>query len=179
STFLQRAFDQLIHDVCLQNLDVTFAMDRAGIVGADGPTHHGLLDIAYLRGYPNIILMAPKDEAEMRDMLLTAIDHAGPAAMRYPRGNGVGVDISRAAEKLEIGKAEVLREGPDLAILAYGSMVYPSLEAAGRLAGEGINAAVVNARFVKPLDTETILSLAHRPPIFLTPPEPFPPPTFP
>ena len=99
STFLQRAFDQVIHDVCLQDLNVTFAMDRAGIVGADGPTHHGLLDIAYLRGYPNIVLMAPKDEAEMRDMMLTAIEHPGPAAMRYPRGNGFGVDIVDAAEK--------------------------------------------------------------------------------
>ena len=99
STFLQRAFDQVIHDVCLQNLNVTFAMDRAGIVGADGPTHHGLLDIAYLRGYPNIILMAPKDEAELRDMLLTAIEYPGPAAIRYPRGNARGVDISEPPKK--------------------------------------------------------------------------------
>src|SRR4051794_6528790 len=129
STFLQRAFDQVIHDVCLQDLNVTIAMDRAGIVGADGPTHHGLLDIAYLRGYPNIVLMAPKDEAEMRDMMLTAIEHPGPAALRYPRGNGIGVDISRRPEKLELGKAEVLREGKDLAIIAYGSMVYPALAA--------------------------------------------------
>jgi 1-deoxy-D-xylulose-5-phosphate synthase len=168
STFLQRAFDQIIHDVCLQNLDVTFAMDRAGIVGADGPTHHGLLDIAYLRGYPNIILMAPKDEAEMRDMLLTAIERQGPAALRYPRGNGIGVDISRAPEKLEIGKAEVLREGRDLAVLAYGTMVYPAVEAAERLANDGIQATVINARFVKPLDEETILSLADTHRIFLT-----------
>src|SRR5207248_1040325 len=108
STFLQRAFDQLIHDVCLQNLNVTFAMDRAGIVGADGPTHHGLLDIAYLRGYPNVIMMAPKDEREMRDMLLTAIEYKGPAAIRYPRGNGQGIDISEAPKQIEIGKAEVL-----------------------------------------------------------------------
>jgi 1-deoxy-D-xylulose-5-phosphate synthase len=168
STFLQRAFDQVIHDVCLQNLDVTMAMDRAGIVGADGPTHHGLLDIAYFRGYPNIVLMAPKDEGEMRDMLLTAIEHPGPAAIRYPRGSGIGVDISRAPEKLEIGKAEVLREGRDMALIAYGSMVYPALEAAERLAGDGIQATVVNARFVKPLDTETILSLADRHRIILT-----------
>src|SRR4051795_9187681 len=117
STFLQRAFDQIIHDVCLQHLNVTFAMDRAGIVGADGPTHHGLLDIAYLRGYPNIVLMAPKDEAEMRDMMLTAIEYPGPAALRYPRGNGIGADISRPPQKIEIGKAEVLREGTDVAIL--------------------------------------------------------------
>ena len=162
STFLQRAFDQVIHDVCLQNLDVTIAMDRAGIVGADGPTHHGLLDIAYLRGYPNIVLMAPKDEAEMRDMLMTAIDHQGPAALRYPRGNGVGADISRVPVKLEIGKAEILREGTDIAIVAYGSMVYPAMEAAEKLATENISATVINARFVKPLDAETIISLAGR-----------------
>ena len=168
STFLQRAFDQVIHDVCLQNLDVTIAMDRAGIVGADGPTHHGLLDIAYLRGYPNIVLMAPKDEAEMRDMLLTAIDYPGPAALRYPRGNGVGADISRPPEKLEVGKAEILREGSDLAIIAYGSMVYPAMEAADRLSKDGIGTTIVNARFVKPLDAETILSLAERHRIILT-----------
>jgi 1-deoxy-D-xylulose-5-phosphate synthase len=168
STFLQRAFDQVIHDVCLQNLNVTIAMDRAGIVGADGPTHHGLLDIAYLRGYPNIILMAPKDESELRDMLLTAIEHPGPAALRYPRGNGVGVDISREPQTLEIGKAETLREGRDLAIIAYGSMVYPALEAAEKLANENVSATVVNARFVKPLDAETILSLAREHQTILT-----------
>jgi 1-deoxy-D-xylulose-5-phosphate synthase len=162
STFLQRGFDQIIHDVCLQNLNVTFAMDRAGIVGADGPTHHGLQDIAYLRSYPNIVLMAPKDEAEMRDMLLTAIEHPAPAAIRYPRGNGFGVDISEAPKKLEIGKAEILRDGGgDVAILAYGSMVYPAMQAAENLAKDGIEATVVNARFVKPLDSELILALAQ------------------
>jgi 1-deoxy-D-xylulose-5-phosphate synthase len=160
STFLQRGFDQLIHDVCLQNLNVTFAMDRAGIVGADGPTHHGLLDIAYLRGYPNIVLMSPKDEAEMRDMMLTAIEHDGPAALRYPRGNGIGIDISAAPKPIEIGKSETLREGKDVAIVAYGSMVMPALDAADRLNAEGIEATVVNARFVKPLDEEMILKLA-------------------
>jgi 1-deoxy-D-xylulose-5-phosphate synthase len=160
STFLQRGFDQIIHDVCLQNLNVTFAMDRAGIVGADGPTHHGLLDIAYLRGYPNIILGAPKDEAELRDMLLTAIETQGAAAIRYPRGNGVGVDISAEPKMLEVGKAEIIREGDEIAILAYGSMVYPSLEAAENLAKSGVNATVVNARWVKPLDTQMILELA-------------------
>src|SRR5437763_4323674 len=143
STFLQRAFDQVIHDVCLQNLNVTFAMDRAGIVGADGPTHHGLLDIAYLRGYPNIVLMAPRDEAEMRNMILTGIEYDGPAALRYPRGNGFGVDISDAPRALEIGQAEILREGSDLAIIAYGSMVYPAIEAAEKLAAENILATVV------------------------------------
>jgi len=161
STFLQRAFDQIIHDVCLQNLNVTFAMDRAGIVGADGPTHHGLLDIAYLRGYPNIVLMAPKDEAEMRDMMLTAIEHPAPAALRYPRGSGHGVDISAAPKKLEIGKAEILRDGGDVAIIALGSMVYPAMEAAAQLENDGIDASVINARFIKPLDNELILALAQ------------------
>ena len=168
STFLQRAFDQVIHDVCLQDLNVTLAMDRAGIVGADGPTHHGLLDIAYLRGYPNIVLMAPKDEAEMRDMMLTAIEHPGPAALRYPRGNGYGVDISAKPKKLEIGKAEVLQSGKDLTILAYGSMVYPAVEAAELLRSKGIEATVVNARFVKPLDEELILKLAGETALFVT-----------
>ncbi|HEX8369330.1 MAG TPA: 1-deoxy-D-xylulose-5-phosphate synthase [Pyrinomonadaceae bacterium] len=161
STFLQRGFDQIIHDVCLQNLNVTFAMDRAGIVGADGPTHHGLLDIAYLRGYPNIVLMSPKDEGEMRDMVLTAIEHPAPAAIRYPRGNGFGVDISEAPKLLEIGKAEILRDGGEIAILAYGSMVYPSVEAAKNLEKDGVETTVVNARYVKPLDSELILALAQ------------------
>ena len=161
STFLQRAFDQIIHDVCLQNLNVTFAMDRAGIVGADGPTHHGLLDIAYLRGYPNIVLMAPKDEAEMRDMMLTAIEHPGPAALRYPRGNGFGVDISEPPKKIEIGKAEILIDGGEIAIMAYGSMVYPAIEAAENLKKDGIKSTVINARFVKPLDSELIIALAR------------------
>jgi 1-deoxy-D-xylulose-5-phosphate synthase len=169
STFLQRAFDQIIHDVCLQNLNVTFAMDRSGIVGADGPTHHGLLDIAYLRGYPNIILMSPKDEAEMRDMLVTAIEHNAPAAIRYPRGNGYGVDISEAPKQLEIGKAELLRDSAgEIAILAYGSMVYPAIEAADNLEKDGIDTTVVNARFVKPLDAELVLALAQTKRLILT-----------
>lgn len=168
STFLQRGFDQIIHDVCLQNLNVTFAMDRAGIVGADGPTHHGLLDITYLRGYPNIVLGAPKDEAEMRDMLLTSIEHPAPAAIRYPRGSGIGVDISNPPQLLEIGKAEVLREGGEIAILAYGSMVYPSLEAAERLSKNGIQSTVINTRWVKPLDSELILSLAKDKSLIIT-----------
>ncbi len=161
STFLQRAFDQVVHDICLQNLNVTLAMDRAGIVGADGPTHHGLLDIAYLRGYPNIVLGAPKDEAEMRDMMKTLIEYPAPAAFRYPRGNGYGVDISAAPKIIEIGKGEILREGDDAAIIAYGSMVYPAMAAAENLAKDGIEATVVNARFVKPLDEELILDLAE------------------
>ncbi len=161
STFLQRGFDQVIHDVCLQDLDVTLAMDRAGIVGADGPTHHGLLDIAYFRGYPNIILMAPKDEAELRDMMLTAIEHPGAAAIRYPRGNGHGVDISAAPKLIEVGKSETLRTGKDATILAYGSMVYPAVEAAETLAKSGVQATVINARFVKPLDADAILAAAE------------------
>ena len=171
STFLQRAFDQVVHDVCLQNLNVTIAMDRAGIVGADGPTHHGLLDIAYLRGYPNIVLMAPKDEAEMRDMLLTAIEYPGPAAIRYPRGNGFGVDISAAPKQIEIGKGEILRgdlDGGEVVILAYGSMVYPSMEAAKLLDKDGIDSTVINMRFVKPLDSELIIALAQTMRVLIT-----------
>ncbi|HJQ32662.1 MAG TPA: 1-deoxy-D-xylulose-5-phosphate synthase [Pyrinomonadaceae bacterium] len=161
STFLQRAFDQIVHDVCLQNLNVKFCMDRAGIVGGDGPTHHGLLDIAYLRGVPNMIVMAPKDEGEMRDMLYTMLEHEGPAAMRYPRGNGVGADIRREPRLLEVGKAEILRDGGEVAIIAYGSMAHPAASAAEHLAKEGIEATVVNARFVKPLDAELLLALAR------------------
>lgn len=162
STFLQRGFDQLMHDVCIQNLNVTLALDRAGIVGGDGPTHHGLLDIAYLRGMPNMILMAPKDECELRDMLYTSIEHFGPVAMRYPRGNGIGVDISRPPQLLEIGKGEIVRDaGGDVAIIAYGSMVHPALTAAENLAKEGIETTVVNARFVKPLDASLILAIAR------------------
>ena len=161
STFLQRAFDQIAHDVCLQTLNVKFCMDRAGIVGGDGPTHHGLLDIAYLRGIPHMTLMAPKDEGEMRDMLHTMLETEGPMAMRYPRGSGSGADIARAPELLEIGKAELLREGGEVAVVAYGSMVHPAVAAAEQLARDGIEATVVNARFVKPLDAGLILALAR------------------
>ncbi|HYN85276.1 MAG TPA: transketolase C-terminal domain-containing protein, partial [Pyrinomonadaceae bacterium] len=161
STFLQRAFDQLVHDVCLQDLNVKFCMDRAGIVGGDGPTHHGLLDIAYLRGVPNMVAMAPKDEGEMRDMMLTMLEHEGPAAMRYPRGSGTGADISREPQLLEIGKAELLRDGGEVAVVAYGSMVHPALAAAEHLAKDGVEATVVNARFVKPLDAGLLLALAR------------------
>ena len=161
STFLQRGFDQLVHDVCIQDLNVKFALDRGGVAGGDGPTHHGLLDIAYLRSVPNLVLMAPKDEGEMRDMLFTMMEHVGPAAMRYPRGSGIGADISRAPELLEIGKAEILRDGGEIAIIAYGSMVHPALQAAEHLAKEKIETTVVNARFVKPLDSQLILALAQ------------------
>jgi 1-deoxy-D-xylulose-5-phosphate synthase len=161
STFLQRAFDQLVHDVCIQDLNVKFCMDRGGIAGGDGPTHHGLLDIAYLRAVPNIIVMAPKDEGELRDMLLTMVEHVGPAAMRYPRGNGVGAPIDREPQLLEIGKGEILLDAGEIAIVAYGSMVHPSLQAAEHLAKEKIQTSVVNARFVKPLDAQLLLALAH------------------
>jgi 1-deoxy-D-xylulose-5-phosphate synthase len=161
STFLQRGFDQLVHDVCIQNLNVKFCLDRGGIAGGDGPTHHGLLDIAYLRAVPNIVLMAPKDEGEMRDMMSTMIEHRGPVAMRYPRGNGIGVNIVREPQLLEIGKGEILRDGGEIAILAYGAMVHPSLAAAEHLAKDGIQATVVNARFVKPLDASLVLALGR------------------
>ncbi|MEY2978611.1 MAG: hypothetical protein RLZZ435_2750, partial [Cyanobacteriota bacterium] len=164
STFLQRAFDQIIHDVCIQNLPVFFCLDRAGIVGADGPTHQGMYDIAYLRCIPNMVLMAPKDEAELQRMLVTGIEHTeGPIAMRYPRGNGMGVPLMEEGwEALPIGKGEVLRSGDDLLLLAYGTMVYPALQTAEILSEHGIQATVVNARFAKPLDTELILPLAER-----------------
>jgi 1-deoxy-D-xylulose-5-phosphate synthase len=136
-------------------------MDRGGVAGGDGPTHHGLLDIAYMRGVPNMIVMAPKDEGEMRDMLYTMVEHVGPAAMRYPRGNGVGAPIDQPPQLLEIGKAELLRDGGEIAIVAYGAMVHPSLEAAEQLAKVGIETTVVNARFVKPLDAPLLLALAR------------------
>ena len=152
STFLQRGFDQVLHDVCLQDLPVTFALDRAGIVGADGPTHHGLYDIAYLRCMPNMILMAPKDENELKRMLLTAIYSNHPTALRYPRGNALGVPLDDPITPLPIGRGELLSEGTDLLITAIGSMVAPAVALAGQLAAEGVSCAVINARFVKPLD---------------------------
>lgn len=152
STFLQRAFDQIIHDVCLPNLPVVFALDRGGIVGEDGPTHHGNFDMTYLRSLPNMTVMAPKDENELRHMLYTALQHDGPVAIRYPRGRGIGVSMDPEYKTIPIGKAEILREGNDLQILAIGSMVYPSLNAAAALEKEGLSVGVVNCRFVKPLD---------------------------
>jgi 1-deoxy-D-xylulose-5-phosphate synthase len=163
STFLQRAFDQIVHDVCIQNLPVFFCMDRAGIVGADGPTHQGMYDIAYLRSIPNMTLMSPKDEGELQRMLVTGLQHNGPIAMRYPRGNGFGVPLMEEGwEPLEIGKGEILRNGDDVLLLAYGSMVYPAMQTAELLREHGIEATVVNARFAKPLDTELILPLAEK-----------------
>ncbi|MBD1899504.1 1-deoxy-D-xylulose-5-phosphate synthase [Trichocoleus sp. DQ-A3] len=164
STFLQRGYDQIVHDVCIQKLPVFFCLDRAGIVGADGPTHQGMYDIAYLRCLPNMVLMAPKDEAELQQMIVTGVNYTdGPIAMRYPRGNGYGVPLMEEGwEELPIGKAEILRQGDDVLILGYGSMVYPAMQAAEILSEHGIEATVVNARFAKPLDTELILPLAQQ-----------------
>ncbi|MCZ6782147.1 MAG: 1-deoxy-D-xylulose-5-phosphate synthase, partial [Proteobacteria bacterium] len=162
STFLQRAFDQVVHDVCLQNLDVTFALDRAGIVGADGATHQGLYDLAYLRALPNIVVMAPKDENELRHMLRTAIEHEGPAAIRFPRGAGLGVPLDPEIKTLPLGRAELLHDGDDALVIALGTLVHPALEAATSLAAQGIRTAVLNARFVKPLDVAAIVALAQR-----------------
>lgn len=156
STFLQRGFDQVLHDVCLQNLPVTFAMDRAGLVGADGPTHHGLYDMAYLRCMPNLILMAPKDENELRQMLLTAVYSNRPAALRYPRGAATGVAMLEPVAALPIGKGELLREGDQLLLVAIGTMVATAEALAGTLQADGIACAVINARFIKPLDRELI-----------------------
>ncbi|MFN3360073.1 MAG: 1-deoxy-D-xylulose-5-phosphate synthase [Pseudanabaenaceae cyanobacterium] len=163
STFLQRAFDQIVHDVCIQNLHVFFCLDRAGIVGADGPTHQGMYDIAYLRCIPNMVLMAPKDEAELQSMLVTGLNHNGPIAMRYPRGNGIGVaTMAEGWEPIPIGKGEILRHGDDVLLIAYGSMVYPALQTAEILREHGIEATVVNARFAKPLDRELLLPLCEQ-----------------
>jgi 1-deoxy-D-xylulose-5-phosphate synthase len=164
STFLQRGYDQIVHDVCIQNLPVFFCLDRAGIVGADGPTHQGMYDISYLRCLPNMVLMAPKDEAELQRMIVTGVNYtAGPISMRYPRGNGYGVPLMEEGwEELPIGKAEILRQGDDVLILGYGSMVQSGMQAAGILSEHGIEATVINARFAKPLDEELILPLAQK-----------------
>lgn len=163
STFLQRAYDQLIHDVALQNLPVLFAIDRAGLVGADGPTHAGSFDLSYLRCIPNMTVMAPADEQECRQMLTTGFYHNGPSAVRYPRGSGVGREVETGLSTLEIGKAELRRQGEKVAILAFGSMVAPAEEAAAK-----INASVVNMRFVKPLDTAMIEAMADSHDLILT-----------
>ena len=154
STFLQRAYDQILHDVCLQKLPVVLALDRGGFVGADGPTHHGLFDFSYLRSIPNIIVMAPKDENELQHMLKTAVECGGPVSIRYPRGRGAGVPVDDIPVSLAVGKGETVyeAENANLAIVAIGSTVYPAIAAAAKLQAEGINARVINARFVKPLD---------------------------
>lgn len=168
STFAQRAYDQLIHDVCLQNLPVTLCLDRAGLVGEDGPTHHGVFDLSYLRQMPNMCVMAPKDEEELRHMLATAIAIEGPAAVRYPRGAGLGVPLTDSLETLPVGKAEVLQEEGTIAFLAVGTMVEKAKEAAAILKEEGIEAAVVNMRFIKPLDTELLGEMARTKRLLIT-----------
>ena len=164
STFLQRGYDQIIHDVCIQNLPVFFCLDRAGIVGADGPTHQGMYDIAYLRCIPNMVVMAPKDESELQRMIVTGVNYTdGPISMRYPRGSGYGVPLMEEGwESITIGKGEILRNGDDVLLLGYGTMVYPAMQVAEILSEHGVEATVVNARFVKPLDTELIFPLAKR-----------------
>jgi 1-deoxy-D-xylulose-5-phosphate synthase len=163
SSFLQRAFDQIIHDVALQHLHVVFAIDRGGLVGADGPTHHGTFDLGYLRMIPGMVVMAPKDESELRDMLFTAVRHTeGPIALRYPRGAGLGVPLKPGFDAIEIGKAETLRAGKQVALLAIGSMVHQAMLAAEALEKEGVSAEVVNMRFVKPLDGALLSDVARR-----------------
>lgn len=163
SSFLQRGFDQIIHDVALQKLKVVFALDRAGLVGADGPTHHGTFDLTYLRMIPGMVVMAPKDEQELRDMMYTAVNKIdGPSAIRYPRGAALGVELREGFQEVEIGKAEVLEEGEDVAILAVGKMVDYSLQASAKLREDGIKAEVINMRFVKPLDTEILDQVAKK-----------------
>ncbi|HVC91487.1 MAG TPA: 1-deoxy-D-xylulose-5-phosphate synthase [Acidobacteriaceae bacterium] len=162
STFLQRAYDPIIHDVCLQNLPVVFCMDRAGLSGDDGPTHHGLFDISYLRGVPNIIIMAPKDEDELADMLQTAVEHDGPSAIRYPRGTGPGVAVKEQPVALPIGKAEVLHEGSQIAVWGLGALVPMATAFRNQLEREGYSAALINARFAKPLDTDLLEDFARR-----------------
>ena len=162
STFLQRAFDQIVHDVALQNLPVVFCMDRGGLSGDDGPTHHGLFDISYLRGVPNIVHMDPKDEDELQDMMYTALHHNGPSAIRYPRGTGPGTAVKAQPMALEIGKAEVLQDGSDIAIFALGAMVAEAERLAKLLKSEGQSVAVINARFAKPVDGECIARFGRR-----------------
>ncbi|MFQ5683926.1 MAG: 1-deoxy-D-xylulose-5-phosphate synthase [Candidatus Binatia bacterium] len=168
STFLQRAYDEILHDVCLQNLHVVFALDRAGLVGADGPTHHGVFDFAYMRSIPNMVIMAPKDENELRHMLKTALEANGPIALRYPRGTGWGVKLENDITSLEIGKGELLREGKDVVIVGVGNTVTPAFSAAQDLSRLGISATVVNARFVKPLDRQLLRDLLPLVPRLIT-----------
>jgi 1-deoxy-D-xylulose-5-phosphate synthase len=169
STFLQRAYDQVIHDVALQNLPVRFVLDRGGIAGEDGPTHHGAFDLSYLRSIPHMVIMSPKDENELRHMTRTLVDYdRGPIAMRFPRGEGLGVPLDAELRALPIGKAEVIREGRDLVFFAIGAMVPPCVLAAEILASRGIEAGVVNARFVKPLDTELIDRIAGQDTFLIT-----------
>ncbi|MBL0351012.1 MAG: 1-deoxy-D-xylulose-5-phosphate synthase [Elusimicrobia bacterium] len=168
STFLQRGFDQMFHDVALQKLPVVFCLDRAGLVGEDGPTHHGAYDLSYSRMFPNMTVMAPKDENELQHMLKTALNLPGPSVIRYPRGAGQGVALDTAYHLIPLGKGEVLREGEDVTLLAIGHPIVAAMEAAEKLAAEGVSVRVVNARFAKPLDREFLLGVARRTPLLVT-----------
>ncbi len=168
STFMQRAYDQVLHDVCIESLPVVFAMDRGGIVGEDGPTHHGAFDLSFLRSIPNLVLMAPADENELAGMLKTAVESNRPIGLRYPRGAAVGVEMDKHPKTVPIGKAKVLNEGGDVLVLAVGPLVYQALGAARRLEKKGIGVTVVNARFIKPIDSELILDLSSKIPRVLT-----------
>jgi len=161
STFFQRALDQIIHDICIPNLPITLAIDRAGVVGDDGPTHHGVFDLSFLRFIPNMVIMSPKDEEELQHMLYTSIYHNGPSVVRYPRGSGYDVPLATSLHKLDIGKGELLIEGDDILLLPVGNRVYPALEAAKGLEKVGIKAAVINPRFIKPLDADLICKWAN------------------
>ena len=162
STFMQRSYDQVVHDVCLQKLPVTFCMDRGGLVGEDGPTHHGSFDLSFMRHIPNMTLMAPKDEAELQRLLATCLALDGPAAVRYPRGVGVGAKLAEDPAPLEIGQGEILKDGEDIFVLAVGSRVHPAVEAAKSLEKKGVSVGVFNARFIKPLPEKQILEIAAR-----------------
>lgn len=168
STFLQRAYDQVLHDVCLQKAPVVFALDRAGLVGEDGPTHHGVFDFSFLRHIPEMAVMAPKDEDEMRQMLFTALQYNGPVSIRYPRGQAVGVTLNDMYIKLPWGRGEILETGNDILFIAVGTMVYPALEVAGILKERGISATVINARFIKPLDEELLVDAVRKHSCFVT-----------
>jgi 1-deoxy-D-xylulose-5-phosphate synthase len=168
STFMQRAFDQILHDVCLPDLPVVLALDRSGIVGEDGPTHQGLFDLSYLRPLPNLTLMAPKDERELRNLLASALTYNTPAAIRYPRGEGLGIPLEGEPEIIPRGQWEWLEPGEQTVVLAVGNMVYPAVQAARLLKAEGISAAVVNARFIKPLDQALLQELVGRYPLLFT-----------
>ncbi len=159
---MQRAFDQILHDVCIDAHPVVFAIDRGGIVGEDGPTHHGLFDFSYLRCMPNMTIMAPKDENELARMLVTAVQHDGPIALRYPRGTGVGVLIEDNPKPLEIGKGEIINKGDDLLIIAIGNSVFEAMKANNILNEQGIFTTIINARFVKPLDADLIIELSGK-----------------
>ena len=168
STFLQRAYDSVLHDVCLQNLPVTFAIDRGGLVGADGPTHHGTFDLSFLRSIPNLVFAAPRDEAELRRAMVTALEHEGPFAYRYPRGNGIGVELETNPKPVPIGQGELLRQGDFATLVAIGSSVQEALAAATMLEAEGVSVAVVDARFIKPLDEKLLLAQAEKTGLLVT-----------